>query len=84
MIHLKTINEGATQLITRYENGYGVSFIDYGGGENELAVIHFDENFGLEPFTLCWDTPITKDTLRNLSGEELASAFFNISLLDPK
>ncbi len=68
-------NNGGTQEIYRFDNGYGASKIktsySYGGNEGlwEIAVIKFHGD-GTFDFHLCYDTPITDDVIGRLSYNE--------------
>ena len=73
---------GGVQLLYEFENGYGASVIklpfSYGGSRGlwELAITHGD--------TLCYDTPITNNTIGYLTEEGVDELLDKIEALPVK
>jgi hypothetical protein len=76
---------GGTQIIHRFDNGYGASVVrhefSYGGPQGfwELAVLRFKP--GAEDGSLTYSTPITSDVLGHLTDDEVAEALGQIEQL---
>lgn len=79
-----------TQRIYRFRNNYGASvitdpgvvlgFLDGSEGDLELAVLVWRG----EDYLLCYDTPITDDTIRGLTEEDVQRYLQLISQLPPE
>ena len=85
MIYLEREINGGTQVVHKFDNGYGASVVchdySYGGdqGLKELAVLKFEDG---EEWHLCYTTPITDDVIGYLEDnrvEELLVAIENLA-----
>ncbi|UZS00988.1 hypothetical protein [Pseudomonas phage vB_PsaM_M1] len=81
----RPMNDG-TQVLHKFENGYGASVIaggtyTYGGdvGLKELAVIKFYDG---DKWHLCYETEITDDVLGYLTDEDVADLLVRIEALE--
>lgn len=86
MILIERELNGGTQVVHKFENGYGASVIaggtyTYGGDEGlkELAVLKFYEG---DEYDLCYDTEITDDVLGYLTDEDVADLLARIEALE--
>lgn len=86
MILLERDLNGGTQVLHKFENGYGASVIaggtyTYGGDEGlkELAVIKFYEG---DKWRLWYGTEITDDVLGYLTDEDVADLLVRIEALE--
>ena len=70
-----------TQLLFRFDNGYGASLINHSGSYgNEIAVIEWAG----ANYDLVYDTPITDDVLGWLSPDEIETVLDAIKALPAK
>lgn len=85
MIYLERALNGGTQVVHKFDNGYGASVVchdySYGGdqGLKELAVLKFEDE---EEWHLCYTTLITDDVIGYLEDdcvEELLVAIKNLT-----
>lgn len=85
MIFLERNIHGGTQVIHRFDNGYGASVVQhphsYGGDEGlfELGVVKFEE--GTDNWRLNYLTPITDDVIGYLTEEGVEDLLDKISKL---
>ena len=88
MILIQRPMRNGTQVVHKFENGYGASVVchefSYGGdqGLKELAVLTFPDND--ERYELCYSTEITDDVLGYLSDEDVADLLVKIEALEAK
>ena len=88
MILIQRPVRDGTQVVHKFENGYGASVVcyefSYGGdqGLKELAVLTFPDND--ERYKLCYSTEITDDVLGYLSDEDVADLLVKIEALEGK
>ena len=86
MILIQRPMRDGTQVVHKFENGYGASVVchefSYGGdqGLKELAVLIFPDND--ERYELCYSTEITNDVLGYLSDEDVADLLVKIEALE--
>jgi len=74
---------GGTQVLYRFDNGYGASLIRgglYTYGDAELAVIKYYGD-GQEDFKLCYTTPVTDDVLGYLTEGDVLRYLWDIKNL---
>ena len=89
MILIQRPMRDGTQVVYKFENGYGASVVyhefSYGGdqGLKELAVLTFPDNDD-ERYELCYSTEITDDVLGYLSDEDVADLLVKIEALEAK
>ena len=87
MILIQRPMRDGTQVVYKFENGYGASVVchefSYGGdqGLKELAVLTFPDD---ERYELCYSTEITDDVLGYLSDEDVADLLVKIEALEGK
>ena len=87
MILIQRPMRDGTQVVHKFENGYGASVVchefSYGGdqGLKELAVIKFYDG---DKWHLCYDTEITDDVLGYLTDEDVADLLVKIEALEAK
>ena len=85
MILIQRPMRDGTQVVYKFENGYGASVVchefSYGGDEGlkELAVIKFYEG---DKWHLCYETEITDDVLGHLTDEDVADLLVQIEALE--
>lgn len=86
MISIERELNGGTQVVHKFDNGYGASVIaggtyTYGGDEGlkELAVLKFYDG---DSYELCYETEITDDVLGYLTGEDVADLLVRIEALE--
>ncbi len=85
MILIQRPMRNGTQVVHKFENGYGASVVchefSYGGDEGlkELAVIKFRKG---DKWSLCYDTEITDDVLGYLTDEDVADLLVQIEALE--
>ena len=88
MILIQRPMHDGTQVVYKFENGYGASVVchefSYGGdqGLKELAVLTFPDDD--ERYELCYSTEITNDVLGYLSDEDVADLLVKIEALEGK
>ena len=74
---------GGTQVVLKFNNGYGVSIVkhsfSYGSrlGLFELAVVAFSDN----DFSLCYTTPITNDVIGYLTVDDCKNIILEVIVL---
>ena len=85
MILIQRPMRDGTQVVYKFENGYGASVVchefSYGGcqGLKELAVIKFRKD---DKWSLCYETEITDDVLGYLTDEDVADLLVQIEALE--
>ena len=87
MILIQRPMRDGTQVVHKFENGYGASVVchefSYGDqGLKELAVLTFPDDD--ERYELCYSTEITEDVLGYLSDEDVADLLVKIEALEAK
>ena len=86
MILIERPMRDGTQVVYKFENGYGASVVCHGfsygcdQGLKELAVLTFPDND--ERYELCYSTEITDDVLGYLSDEDVADLLVKIEALE--
>lgn len=88
VIHIKKSKDGLThnQVVFKFPNGYGASLIQgdytYGGDQGlfEIAVLIFTPD---NEWEICYNTPITDDTLGYLTENEVLDTLQSIYNLKP-
>lgn len=72
-----------TQVLHRFENGFGASVISDGYGKErgqfEIAVVEWDG----DNYELTYQTPITSDVLGHLTADEVQETLDAIEALNP-
>ena len=75
------------QTVSRFDNGYGASVIDHGGGYEdglfEIAVVKWTKTSeGFSDFwDICYDTPIADDVIGHLTIDEVVEIIERIKKL---
>uniref|UniRef100_A0AAU6VYQ9 Uncharacterized protein n=2 Tax=unclassified bacterial viruses TaxID=12333 RepID=A0AAU6VYQ9_9VIRU len=89
---LDRLLNGGTQVVHKFDNGYGASVIrsgqiagfgtsyGYEDGLFELAVLEFP--YGDEQYSLTYSTPITDDVLGHLTEEDVIAVLAQIEALE--